>query len=269
MTARNILDRREIERSTSDGEQTRAREIEVDLTRSLAIIRSAWPRLHRPPRAVGSSRNPPASRPPMRTDALSLIAEISRDLAFWVQALIQDDTDGDPHGLSLDDSMGCARYLAGRVGFIAEWTYGNRLATEMHDHARAARGIAWPRPPSILLGECTNRVSVDGTVVQCGTQVRAHMETPGRVTCRGCGKSDTIDGWMLAIVADQRPVTLPQLVPLLHKRLGIVISARTLQRMYRAGQLCAPIGGTRDAPTFDRRDVYAVVISHTAREKGA
>ena len=173
------------------------------------------------------------------------------------------------HGLSLDDAMGCARYLAGRVGFIAEWTYGNRLATEMHDHARAARGIAWPRPPSILLGECTNRVSVDGTVVQCGTQVRAHMETPGRVTCRGCGKSDTIDGWMLAIVADQRPVTLPQLVPLLHKRLGIVISARTLQRMYRAGQLCAPIGGTRDAPTFDRRDVYAVVISHTAREKGA
>ena len=269
MSSRRTIDLRAIQASTATATAAPHRNLEAEVTRHLAVIRGAWPRLHNPPHANATTRHPPASRPPMRTDALSLIAEISRDLAFWVHALVEDDTDGDPSGLRLDDAMGCARYLSGRVGFIAEWTYGNRLATEMHDHARAARGIAWPRPPSILLGECTNRVSVDGTVVPCGTQVRAHMETPGRVTCRGCGKSDTIDGWMLAIVADQRPVTLPQLVPLLHKRLGIVVSARTLQRMYRAGQLCAPIGGTRDAPTFDRRDVYAVVISHTAREKGA
>ena len=239
-------------------------EIRTETTAALATIRRAWPLLHNPTRTAGATRNPPASRPPVRTDTLSLIEEIARDLGFWVRALIEDDTEGDPQGLNLADAMGCARYLTERATFIGEWEYGNRLAMELAEHARDAKAMAWPKRPSILLGQCTNRIGVNGDTTTCGTAVRAHMDNPGNVKCRGCGRTDTIDGWMLTIVADMRPVTIPQLVPLLYKRLGIVISARTLQRMHRAGQLPIPQGGTPETPTFDRRDVFAVMMHRGA-----
>ena len=261
MSSRRTIDLRAIQASTATATAAPHRNLEAEVTRHLAVIRGAWPRLHNPPHANATTRHPPASRPPMRTDALSLIAEISRDLAFWVQALIQDDTDGDPSGLRLDDAMGCARYLSGRAAFIATWAYGRRLTNELGEHAHAVRGIAWPRRPSILLGDCPRRVHRDGIPEECATPVRAHTDNPGDVRCRGCGHTDTLDGWMLAIVGDSRPVTIPQLVPLLHKRLGIVVSTRTLQRLHRSGQLCAPTGGTRETPTFDRRDVYAVMMA--------
>lgn len=242
-----------------DGERW---DVASSITADLALIRKAWPILHRPPKSGGTTgRSAPASRPPARTDALSLVAEIAATLAFWVRALIGHDEEGDPAGLRLDDTMGCARYLQGRAEFIGGWEYAERLSIETAKLAREARHIAWPKRPSILLGECTNRVGAGADTVPCGTKVRAHTDNPGDVKCRGCGLSDTIDGWMLRMVADNKPVTIPQLVPLLHKRLGIVVSARRLQQLHRAGQLPPPIGRDNNgAPTFDRADVFAVML---------
>ena len=81
-------------------------EIRTETTAALATIRRAWPLLHNPTRTAGATRNPHASRPPVRTDTLSLIEEIARDLGFWVRALIEDDPEGDPQGLNLADAMG-------------------------------------------------------------------------------------------------------------------------------------------------------------------
>ncbi|GAA2037434.1 hypothetical protein GCM10009740_31560 [Terrabacter terrae] len=230
------------------------------IRRELATIRRHWAHTFDPPRSTGSggSHAVPDSRFPGNDTAISLRAEITRDLAFWVHAYVDDHPDSLDGWVTIDalDVERTCRFLAQQGEHLGAWDSGNRLWAELTTLARELRDIAAPKVrDTIPLGEC-----------DCGTIVRAKAHDPGNIKCRGCGTIDTIDGWTLRIVGHHEPVTIPQLVPLLHQRMGIVISERQLRRWHQAGRITATTTGP--TPRFDRRDVFAALayLEHRQRE---
>lgn len=238
------------------------------LRSKLATITKAWPHLADPPARAGSGRRTrPGSRIPTHSDALSLRAEITHDLAYWCHALLEDKSDSRDAGpLDLTDTPAMLRHLQSHVRWVAGWEYGRRLAFELADHAHDAAVIAWPRDrDAILLGECPNTIGADGVPVECGAKVRAFTTNIGDVKCPGCGLSDTVDGWILRIVGDQPLVTAEQLVPILHRRLGVVIKPATVRQWKRRGEIVAAAVDHRGRDLFDRQHAMVVVTRREAR----
>lgn len=247
----------------------------TDLTRSIrdsiTTLRKAWPHLEDPPAPIGTTRRPaPTSKPPTPITPLSLREEIGRDLAYWCHELLEDHPEGrsTDHPLDLTDPGQMLDHLHTEAVWAGGWSYGNRLACELEDHARDAHALAWPRSADgILLGECPVTIGADGEPVDCGGKVRAKPDRNGDIRCPRCKTRDTIDGWLLRIVGTNRPVTIPQLVPILRGRLGIRVDERTLQRWHRAGRI-TPTAGTDGKPLFDRRHVLAIVLAHEEAKGG-
>ena len=248
--------------SIHDPEATTA-EMEASIIRSLATIRKAWPAILDPTRGKGGRRTAPASRPPTSVEALSLMAEVTHDLAYWLHALLDDHDDAlDNAGMQtvqIANVPVVVDVLIANATWMSGWEHGYRLAWELEDLARWCASAAWPKTAGTMaIGACPNTIGQDGEPVPCGTQVRVNASHPGDVKCRGCGLVDTIDGWILRMVGSERMVTIPQLVPLLHQRMGIVVHERTLRRWHRDGRFAAA-GGSDGLPLFDRRHVFAAL----------
>lgn len=225
------------------------------IRRELATIRRHWPHTFDPPNtsAGGGAHGVPDSRFPGNDTAISLRAEVIRDLAFWLDSYIRTHDDAyrelidEWHTINAGDVIRTCRFLTAQADDLSRWEFGNRLWAELTTLAREVRDLASPKiRDTIALGEC-----------ECGTIVRAKAHDPGNIKCHGCSTTDTIDGWTLRIVGHHELVTIPQLVPLLHKRMGIVITERQLRRWHQAGRFAA----ANDAPTpkFDRRDVFTAL----------
>lgn len=238
-------------------------EREALIRAKLATIRKAWPILLDPPASHGVRRPPPGSRIPMNSDALSLRAEIGHDAAFWLRRLLEDNTAamGEAERVDAADTLVVLGVLLRNAKWMSGWTFGKRMAFEMSDHAFDASVIAWPRDRgTYLLGPCPNTIGVEGQAVECGTKVRAAPGDASDIKCRGCGLTDTFDGWVLRMVGTEKPVTIPILRGLLHKQLGISTDERTLRRWHRAGRIPS-CGGTDGKPLFDRRQVMAALMA--------
>lgn len=231
------------------------------LRRTLRTLRDCLPEIEDTEAAQGGGggRSVPASRPPLSLDRLSLAQEVRRDLAFWVRAMIDGRDEAgletDAQGLDLGDPYGCIRLLTEYVSWLAAWSYAWRMWSELDVLAREARAMT-AREPRLTLGPCPNTVGAE----RCGTTVWSNGVHPESIRCSGCGLTDTIDGWILRMTGHERPVTIPQLVPILHRRLGEVITERTLRRWHRQGRMPSPVGGSESTPTFDRRAVLAMVV---------
>lgn len=235
-----------------------AAEREAFIRSKIATVRKAWPILLDPPASHAARRPAPGSRIPTNADALSLRAEIASDAAYWLKALLEDHPEALREDARVDaaDTYEVLSVLMADARWMSGWAYGKRLAFEFADHAVDASAIAWPRDRgTVLLGECPNTVGAEGVPVTCGRRVRAKPGHEGDIKCKGCGKTDTIDGWMLAMVGHEKPVTIPQLRLILHKRLGIAVDERTLRRWHKAEKIKSIAGSSEGKPLFDRRDV--------------
>ena len=249
-----------IQTTTSDPDAPTPADLETSIRASVKTIIDAFP--IQPSTPVGSTgRSTPGSRPPMPLEALSLAEELHRDLRFWVQALVEDHPEGVPDGerIHLGDDHQALTHLAREAKWASGWAYGERLAYELYQHAHQIRALTSP-PPAPLLGECPVTIGVDGERVTCGTRVRASPGKDGEIRCRGCGTKDTIDGWLLRIVGTNRPVTIPQLVPIIRRGTGVSFSERTLRRWHKEGRIRA-VAGTEGKPRFDRRDALAAAVA--------
>ena len=262
------------------------------IRRPLVVIRKAWP-LEAPAPAGSSGRGAPASRIPTNVDALTVRAEITRDLAFWCRALLEDHPEGfpaepepyrvpvpttDPRALApwqilvdrksvldLSDVPAMIDQLIREARWAAGWSKGWEMQSYLADLARDASLIAWPRDRGILaIGSCPNTIGVEGEVVTCGATVRATVANLGDVKCKGCGLSDTIDGWILRIVGDEPLVTAEQLVVILHKRLGVVVKPGTVAVWKHRGQITARGQDDRGRDLFDRQDALTLVTMREA-----
>jgi hypothetical protein len=232
---------------------------EQGIRTELATIRRHWPHTFNPPTSQGAgSRDTPASRFPGNDAAISLRAEVTRDLAFWVHAYIDNHPDGLGDWVTIDaaDVPRTCRYLTDQAPHLARWQHGNRLWSELTTLAREVRMLANPpRRDSMPIGECP----------ECTTVVRAKAHDPGNIKCRGCGTTDTIDGWIIRIVGNEPLVTADQLVPILHKRLGINPTRATIRQWVARGVIPQDGLDAHGRAMFDRKAVFHALIRNQER----
>lgn len=239
-------------------------DLPTSIRTSLATIRRAWPHLTDPDRPTSITHpDKPGSKPPTQLDALSLTTEITRDLAFWVDAFIRTHDDAlhdlldDWRTIDAVDVPRTCRFLTEHADTLAEWDRGARLDNELHFHAQDARTLAWPRIQHQALGPCP--VDVDGAA--CGRLVRVKPGTDG-ATCPACKTSQPIDWWFERIVG--RPdlaehVTGQQLVIVAAFTLGVVVQESTLRQWVRRRHLTQVGVDKAGRALFDRAVALEVV----------
>ena len=237
-------------------------DIAAGIRRELATIRRFWKGTANPPKsAPGGARGVPESRMPGNDTAISLRAEVVRDLAFWVHAFVDEHPDSVQDWVIIDalDVPRTCRFLAEHADALGQWSSGNRMWDELETLAREVRACAAPpRRDTMMMGECP----------ECETPVRAKIHNPGEVKCRGCGITDTVDGWIIRIVGNQPLVTAEQLVPILHKRMGIVATRAGIRQWVARGVI--PTAGTDDRgrTMFERKAVFAALLRRETLRDG-
>jgi hypothetical protein len=236
------------------------------IRRELATIRRYWPHTFDPPSSAGSSgTGVPDSKMPSNDTAISLRAEVTRDLAYWLHAF------ADEHPAALDDwtaSRGsidaldvahACRFLTRHADDLGAWSFGNRLWSELDTLAREVKAVAAPPArDTMALGACP----------ECETVVRAKAHDPGSIRCAGCGTTDTIDGWIIRVVGNEPLVTAEQLVPILHKRMGIVVSQAGIRQWVARKVIPQDSVDERGRARFDRKAVFAALMMREARREG-
>ena len=148
-----------------------AADIETGIRTELATIRRHWPHTFDPPRTTGAgARDTPASKFPGNDTAISLRAEVVRDLAYWIHAYTNEHPDAQTDwtesrgNLDALDVPHACRYLTHHAPTLASWRHGNRLWWELTTLAREVRDTASPpRRETMPIGDCP----------ECATAVRA------------------------------------------------------------------------------------------------
>lgn len=232
------------------------------IRRELATIRRHWAHTFDPPRSAGvGGHGPAASRLPGNDTAISLRAEVVRDLAFWVHAWIDEQPEALDGWVVIDalDVERTCRFLAQQADDLGRWDFGNRMWSELATLAREARDLAAPKVrDTIALGECN-----------CGTVVRAKAHDPGNIKCRGCGTTDTLDGWIIRVVGNEPLVTAEQLIPILHKRMGIVVSRGTIRSWVSRKVISQHSVDEHGVAKFERKAVFKALAERDRTEADA
>ncbi len=246
--------------------------------------------------------------PALPSSTIVLRADIVLTLAFWVHALVDahpvvlqhleqvpiPTTDPDalkPWALvvvtdtvDLTDVLAMCDLLDQEADRIAEWDdYGQALVDELEPLAQQARLVS--RPPR------RDRMDV-GPCPSCGRAVlvkavRWHRLpvptsdpdtlapwTPWQpaqdqlITCKGCGRRETLLGWRAAIVGTQRLLSADELADEIHTWFGLRPSPVTIRVWARRG-LIQTRGYMRDGrAVYDRVQVFAALM-HRETRRGA
>lgn len=247
------------------------RQIEDALCSALHIIAQCWDETLLPKGggslgSIGGDSEVDAPMPVSQT-VLDVRAQALACLNSWCRVVIEDR---DLHApLDGFDAPMLCRFLRRH----ARWFSGHEAAedalAELRDNAHDVRRVARPsRRDWTWIGDCPVTVAREGEQEVCGEPIRVYPEKP--IICRGCDTEDTLDGWVLRIVGHHGPVTAEQLVPILHKRMGIVVQRATIRQWVRRG-IIAPSGETDDQgrALFDRFAVFHALDLHQRRERSA
>lgn len=148
--------------------------------------------------------------------------QVTLTLNGWCRTVIEDH-DVEHHIPQGDDVPGMCTFLVRWAPRIADDEHlAQTVLDELTMCAAAVSRCARPsRPEGLNIGECRQVVGPQGE--ECGTPVRATDDyaRTGQIRCKGCGTSDTMEGWILRLVGTEGPYTVAQLIPVLHRRLGI------------------------------------------------
>lgn len=150
----------------------------------------------------------------------------------WCRVIVEDHDvqHGIPSGA---DVPGMCTFLTRWADQCLEHEAARSITAEVAAACAAVSRCARPsRPEGMAIGECRTHL---GDGVECGTVVRATPEAVerGEVRCRGCGTTDTVDGWLLRMVGTEGPYTAAQLIPVLHRRLGIRATPELIRQWVR------------------------------------
>lgn len=177
------------------------------------------------------------------------VADVRRSVTLtlngWCRTIVEDHNvhHGIPDGM---DVPGMCTFLERWRAQVADHEAAHDILDEIEAGANAVQRIARPGGgrTGLLLGACRQHL---GEGVECGTEVRVepyHLEQRhGMVRCRGCGTEDTTEGWLLRIVGTEGPFTTAQLIPLLHRRLGIRATSEQI-RQWVARDIIKPLRGS-------------------------
>lgn len=266
----------------------------------LATIRDTWHDTATPMQhghGTTTSKRLPAS-------TIVLRADTTLTLAFWVHALVDEHpivmqviqqvpvptTDPGHTGwtvhtttatIDCTDVHAMCDLLDREADRIAGWgDYGPTFAAELEPLATAARFVSKPpRRDRMAVGECPDCArtitakatpwrrlpipTTDPDRLAPWTEYQPTRDQP--ITCKGCGRRETLTGWRAAIVGAQRMLTADELVEQIHAELGMRYSPVTIRVWARRG-LIRPRGRTPDGRTlYDRVQVFAALMEREAR----
>lgn len=243
------------------------------------------------------------------SSTITLRADITLTLAFWVHALVDTypavlqtlepvpvpTTSRDPDDAwttrLTTDTIDCTdvhqmTWLLSREAHrIADWDdFGYTLATELKPLVDHARLVAQPpRRDKLELGPCPD---CGRTITAKAVRwVRLPIPTNNpdelapwteyqpahdqKVTCRGCRRQETIAGWRKAIVGVQRGLSAEELVEEIHTWFGMRYSPITIRVWARRGFIHTK-GYTRDGRAYyDRVQVFAALMDREATRRTA
>ena len=258
-------------------------DIEKRIIAACDTIRLVWPVMHQPATASIASKPTPRAlythedHDERQDDigrldnVVSLRHEVTGLLNSWARVIVEehDLTHHLPDGW---DTVGLAELVKRWSRHMSGHEAGQDMADELQRAAGRCKAIAYPkRRDTMRIGACPNTIGVDGDSMTCGAEVRVNAEHPGDIRCPGCGLEDTLDGWVLRMVGTQGPYTASQLVPLLHKRIGRVVSESAIRQWVRRGIIEPLKDGfviqTDDAGAnlFDLEDVLRRLLRHEER----
>ena len=223
-----------------------------------------------------------------------LRADVTLTLAFWVHALVDEwpsvmqtlaaDDDGKLRivttSLDCTDVYAMAAMLDRERHRIAEWdTFGQTCADDLEPLAAQVRLVSKPpKRDRIAVGECPCGRTVtakavrwvrlpvptsDPRVLAPWTQFQPSQDQ--LITCKGCGRRETLLGWREAIVGVQRMLTADQLVEVIHTELGMRYDPKTVKVWAHRG-LIQSRGQSHDGRTlYDRVQVFAALMERETR----
>jgi hypothetical protein len=249
---------------------------EARLLAALRLLRVMWPIMfHRP--SVPVRRQSPRALI-LHDDAseatddlahidvvMSLRYDTTKLLESWAVLLVEDRRLG--HRLPVDwDTIGLVNLLERHARWLAGHDAATDLVREVEEAANRCTAIAFPiRRDDMRIGWCTGTLGVDGRSTLCGTEIRVNARYPGDIRCPRCGLTDTLDGWIARIVGEAALVTAEQLVPLLHKRLGVLVSTVTIRKWVQRGDLHIEGTDEHGRNLYDRHAAFLVIKRREAR----
>ena len=238
---------------------TTTREIEGDLADALVRIRRAWTHEDDPRASRGSTiARPPGPKTPGGTSLLIRTA-ITQDIRYWTRVADEEHIAPIKDQLDSADTQAMCTHLARHAKALSGWTYAERMADELRQHANALENLTRPPAERIPLGHCP-RERPDGTT--CGAMVRASVDAPSDVRCPGCRHTDTIEAWQRTMVGSLDPETAPELVARL-RGIGIRTTERGITQWRWRKVIPDPVGYRDGQPTWD---VEAVIGALMLRE---
>lgn len=279
----------------TDDEQTPS--LAATLHQQLTTLSGAWSDTADPMNHGHGGKGGAAALP---ASTVVLRADITLTLAFWVHALIdewpavlqslQPDEDGNLR-LVVTETIDCTDVptmcdlLDRELSRIVAWgDYGQTMADDLQPLVDSARLVSRPpRRDRMDVGECPD----------CGRSVRvkahrwARLPVPTTdpdalppwtewqpaqdqlITCKGCGRRETLLGWRAVIVGPQRLLTADQLVEQIHAEFGERYSPVTIRVWARRG-LIRSRGHSQDGRAlYDRVQVFAALMDREATRRGA
>jgi hypothetical protein len=227
--------------SDAVAEQTTTAQVEDKIRAALDLIRDHFDELLDVPEGRSSGR-PSTDTLTALERRLTLRQDVDTLLAGVCRLIIRDRP---LTTVRLNRSAETGRMLT-LIDRHAQWLSGHALADQI-----ARRLTTWARnveltarPPMrdhVLLGDCPFVIPDDAGVATwaCYGRIQARIGGDGTAACTGCGQETLVEWWEDVLGLNHTPVTLPQLPPILHARLGLRVTDRTLRNWRRDGLIVA------------------------------
>jgi hypothetical protein len=227
-------------------DEARAERLEDDLLDAVGTIRADWHDLLTPTTrpTTGSASTDTLTSTERR---ILLRQQVDQALARWCRVIIRDRRltatgrsllDGDTLGM-LDLVERHARWLAAEHPDATKAARQlSRLASAVHNTVEPpVREFVRLGPCPFVLPDPEGRLDDGGRSLlwPCQGDILTRIGGDGSAYCTGCGQEAVREWWEVVLGLTLPLVSLPGLVPILHARLGLRVTERTLRRWRRDG----------------------------------
>lgn len=234
-------------------------EIEADLTHALANLRTNWPALLEQAATTGGT--PSADEVTSLDRRISLVYEVHLCLNGWARVIVEDRP--------VTKVMPDGRDTIGLIEFIdrhARWFSGHEAARdaldEITDWAGKVQAVVAPKVREwVYLGDCPFVVGDEAAEWFCAGRVRVRIGDAETASCSDCEQEGVVDWWEVVLGIETlpaEPVTAAVIAELLHDRLHMKVSHRTVLNWAKAGRITMHVafGPQPETPRYTVRSVF-------------
>lgn len=235
-------------------------QIEADLQHALGVLRTNWAAMLEQASTAGGT--PSADEVTSLDRRISLIYEAHLCLNGWARVIVEDRP--------VTKVMPDGRDTIGLIDFIdrhAQWFSGHEAAKdavdEISEWAEKIRSVTAPKVREyVYLGDCPFVIGDEAAEWFCAGRVRVKIGGDAQdAECSDCGQEGVVDWWEEVLGIDTlptQPVTAAVIAELLHDRLHMKVSHRTVLNWARAKRITMHVafGPQPEEPRYTVRSVF-------------